>query len=497
MKRKTWHKQHKWAGLAVCIFLLMFCLSGILLNHRSWIKDVNVSRSWLPSRYDYHDWNGGLLRGTIPVDDKILIYGSGGMWLTDSVASELLDFNEGLPEGADYRQIRSAVVVQGINRHHQQVESLFAVSPFSLYRYGLHGVWNTVPLPLAEGERLTDLTCHGDTLVAVGRSHLYVSKWPFRQFRRITLPAPSHEKQRVTAFRTVWLLHSGELFGDAGKFVVDMIGLVLIVLCLTGIILWAVPSLIRRLKRRGMKAKGWTKMFRSSFAVHDGVGKYTIILTFLIALTGWCLRPPLMIPLVLSKIPPLPGTVLQSDNAWNDRLRMLRYDERRGDWLLSSSDGFYSMKDLKGAIPVKEMSVPPVSVMGLNVWQMNDRGLWLCGSFSGMYVWDRQKGTSVDYFSHQPAPKTSGPPFGQTVVSGFTSDIGHRSMVVEYDKGTHAIAQPENLSRLPMSLWNVALEVHSGRIYFGNAATYFFVFIAGILCVWCLWSGFKIRRRRG
>ena len=44
------------------LFVLLFCVSGILLNHRSLIKNVNVSRKYLPGRYEYHDWNGGLLR---------------------------------------------------------------------------------------------------------------------------------------------------------------------------------------------------------------------------------------------------------------------------------------------------------------------------------------------------------------------------------------------------------------------------------------------------
>jgi len=50
-----------------------------------------------------------------------------------------------------------------------------------------------------------------------------------------------------------------------------------------------------------------------------------------------------------------------------------------------------------------------------------------------------------------------------------------------------------------MSLANVALEVHTGRIYFGNAATWFFVFIAGGAASWSLVTGLllALRRRRG
>ena len=64
MKRKTWHKYHKWIGIFISFFLLMFCLSGIVLNHRQCFAGINVSRSLLPERYTFKQWNNGLLRGT-------------------------------------------------------------------------------------------------------------------------------------------------------------------------------------------------------------------------------------------------------------------------------------------------------------------------------------------------------------------------------------------------------------------------------------------------
>ncbi|WP_449019756.1 PepSY domain-containing protein [Prevotella jejuni] len=53
MKRRTWRKYHKWTGLIISFFLVMFCLSGIVLNHRRCFADVNVSRAVLPGRYDF------------------------------------------------------------------------------------------------------------------------------------------------------------------------------------------------------------------------------------------------------------------------------------------------------------------------------------------------------------------------------------------------------------------------------------------------------------
>lgn len=56
--------------------MLMFCLSGILLNHRSLIKDVDVSRKYLPSRYEFKIGMAGCW-GTLALDDAILMYGNG------------------------------------------------------------------------------------------------------------------------------------------------------------------------------------------------------------------------------------------------------------------------------------------------------------------------------------------------------------------------------------------------------------------------------------
>ena len=235
------------------------------------------------------------------------------------------------------------------------------------------------------------------------------------------IPAPSGYDGKVSLFRTVWLLHSGELFGTVGVIIVDVISVILIIICVTGLAFWltakiSVRQSLKRLKGRALK---------TLLSWHDIIGRKTIVLTLLICVTGWMLRPPMMIPLALSRVPAVPGTIQHSCNAWNDRLRMVRYDEAAGDWMVSTSEGFFSLgKDIQHPVPQQISEAPPVSVMGLNVWQREkEGGKWLCGSFSGMFVWDRQTSTSTDYFTHQPAPKSAGAPFGKTAVSGFTDDI--------------------------------------------------------------------------
>ena len=51
--------------------MLMFCLSGIMLNHRELVADINIDRSFLPADYRYNKWNMGLLRGSIKYRDKV------------------------------------------------------------------------------------------------------------------------------------------------------------------------------------------------------------------------------------------------------------------------------------------------------------------------------------------------------------------------------------------------------------------------------------------
>lgn len=271
------------------------------------------------------------------------------------------------------------------------------------------------------------------------------------------------------------MLHSGELFGTFGKLVVDGIAVILVMLCVTGFVFWLRP------KRK--------YLLKASFNLHNKIGRATIVLTLLVAITGWCLRPPVMIALALTDIPALPGTTLKSENPWNDKLRMIGYDETTHDWLLSTSEGFYSLTLRNGEVE-KIDDAPPVSVMGLNVMQQNENGKWYCGSFSGLYVWDRQHGTVIDYFTGQSAPKQSGVPFAKNAVAGMSRDFSI-PVVAEYDKGTSFAPQPAAMNQLPMSLWNVALEVHSGRIFIGSIATYLFVFVMGLLIIWCLWSGYR------
>lgn len=491
MKRTGWKKQHKWFGLIFSFFLLMFCVSGIILNHRHAVAAVNISRKWLPQTYHYRNWNNGLVRGTLEcqINGKPaqLLYGTAGIWLTDSAATTFSDFNKGLPEGIDYRNIRNIVQTPSGEK--------ICAGQFALYAYHSPKGWSKIDLPLQEEERLTDLALQGDTLVAAGRSHLYISRPPYTKFEASSLKAPEGYKPQVTLFRTTWTLHSGEAFGVAGKLLVDAIAVIIITLCLTGITSWILPKQIKHNRQRDKDVRTKTRWFKKSVTMHGKAGRWTILFTLFVALTGICLRPPIMIPLVQISTPPIPGTNLDNLNPWNERLRAIRYDHDRNEWLISTTEGFYTLATLQ-SIPRKEPISPPVSVMGVNVLRQNGTGQWLVGSFSGMYVWDRNTAEIKDYYTHQAPPPNSGAPFGKKAIAGYSDNIAGKARVFEYKNGCGFAPMPPQYATLPISLWNLCVEIHTGRIYtiFGTASI-FYIFFAGLVTLWIIMTGYKIRNR--
>lgn len=408
----------------------------------------------------------------------MLVYGNSGIFLTDSLGSSFKDFNKGLPSGADWRIIRGLAATK--DGH------LFAASQYGLFEYDEKlQEWKKADFVIKGAEkrscmeyeeRLTDITTWGDDLVVTGRNFVYVAKPPYNDFHKITLKKPNDYDDKTSLFTTIWKLHSGSLFGIVGKLVVDCIAIVLIILIITGLLFWFLP----KTRYRG-------RAIMHSFSIHNKVGKATIILTLFVVISGWMLRPPGLVLLSKGKVPSL-----SKSNPWNDRLRVLRYDSLQKDWLLSSSDGFYSLKALYST-PIRIKIQPKVSVMGINALSQDKEGVWAVGSFSGLYYWDRQHNSIKNAY---PKDVNDNPhiPIGSHAIAGLCRDFKGGDIVVDYYKGTDRLPMPSWMSTLPMSLRLFALEVHTGRIYPFGFGGMLYIFLIGIALVWCLWSGWKIRK---
>ena len=539
----TWKKYHRWLGLVLSGFMLVFCVSGIILNHREVFSGCEVSRKWLPASYYIKNFNNGVVKGTVVKKsaahslssencDSVLVYGCAGVFLTDSRLSTWQDFNAGLPESIDERNVRHVVKAKD--------GSLWCAALRDVYRYDENSHrWKKVELPGNE-ERIMDVALAKDsmTVVALTRSRVFTIV-PFVQYGEIVkigksssetyrveskiIPAPKKYEPKTTLFKLVWHLHSGEFFGLPGKLVVDAIALVLIVLSITGILLFILPYGIRRAKKLAAKArmKRLGKQFAWNMKWHNKIGYVTIVLTLWIAITGMCLRPPLMVPLVLSKLPQAVG---EDGNVWQDKLRAIRWDAVQGDWLVSTSEGFLRVDEDFSQAPkmLPDDECPKLSPMGVTVWESDGKGGWIVGSFRGIYRWNpvnHSLNQILDYFTGKPSEETSMIPISDNLVCGYSEDfLGGKPLVFDFAKGVEdakgqAVAlcndepkksrNEESMSDLicetaPMSLWNVALELHVGRCYspFLGPLSDLFVFLSGLLITLVFLSGYIISHRR-
>ncbi|MCR5394703.1 MAG: PepSY domain-containing protein [Bacteroidales bacterium] len=488
----SWRVWHKWAGILLAIPIMIFCFSGVVLNHRQALSRFAVSRSWLPDAYQIEHWNQGVVRGSLWLSDSVqLLYGQVGMWQTDSAMSYATDYNAGVTPGIDNRKISHVVrTADG---------QLWASGLYDVWRRDtVSDAWQAVQLPGNE-ERISDIALRGgDTLVVATRSTLYTAHGPEYTFQERPLPCPEGYTPHTTLFKTVWMLHSGELFGLPGRLVVDMLGIVLFILCVTGIIFFVLRYTIRGARNAKQQA-GWMKW---QLKWHKRLGTWLIVLTVLLAVTGMCLRPPLMIPLVMTDVKPLPGSTLDDPNALHDKLRGIRWDELRQQWLLSTSEGFYWLDTtLCQSAPQPARPAPGVSPMGITVFEP-DGDEWLIGSMSGLYRWQPDSARILDFYTGQPYRRPTGRPVGTHAVMGYLPATPQRDAVAFEYSAAPNVAMPDmptELQSQPMSLWNFALELHVGRCYepfLGSVVSVLFVFISGLLLALILISGYIIVKRR-
>ena len=522
---KTKHRRHrrlrwvhKWGGLFFTLFLIIFALSGIVLNHRAALSEVDVPRSVLPPEYRMEHWNLGAVKGTLRVSsDSILLYGENGLWLTDSSRACFSRFERGMRSGADNRLVANVV-----RTHSGQ---LFAVTTFDAYQWN-HSTqsWQRLTERFAPSDRMTDAAVKGDTLVLQSRSELFLATAPYTHFERIHLKAPTNAPLGRFTFRTLWMLHSGELFGAWAQYFVDFLGVILIVLCLTGVVLAFFPKLLKRQRKRQPEGKSMLRrVFKFSLQLHNKLGVYLLAFLLLLTVTGMFLRPPLLVAIARLRHQPLALTHEHNPNPWWDNLRMIRYDRHHHRWLLQTPFGFFTTSNLHSA-PTKLDHEPPVGFMGTNVLQQEDADHWIAGSFSGLYRWNARTGESWNLYTGQRyvAPKHQGIPDFTYSVSGYSTDLGARPVVFDYNRGAeYALGgakkaatdddrqefvcyeradfsvMPEQVQDGRLSLWRVALETHTGRIYtfLPNIVIQLFIFRSGTFLLTVLISGFIIWRK--
>ncbi len=494
MKRKKsirlFKKLHKWPAIVIAFFAVLFAFSGIVMNHRQLFSPVDVSRKLLPHNYRYENWNLAAVRGSEQISsDSLLIYGNIGIWKSDNNLTKFSDFSQGFPKGIDNRKIYSVKKFGN---------DFFAGTHMGLYkRPAGSGRWTKVDLKLKK-ERIADLALKDDTLLVLSRHYLLKSA-DGNHFEKIQLPEPTDYERKTGLFNTLWELHSGELFGLTGKLVVDLLGIVTIFLSVTGLLHFFFPKWIKRRKRKKKPVRPVAKATKTNLHWHNVIGYIFVVFLLINTFAGIHLRPPLLIAIAPKEVGIIPGTHLDSPNPWFDKLRRVHWDEQNNTYIFSTSEGFY-FADENFSFPLQPAKTqPPVSVMGCNVFKPIDNNKYLVGSFSGMFTWDLQTGAVNNFFTGKPyrAPSGMVSPIGANMAAGLV-EAGENAWWFDYNSGALPLSgkqfteMPEEiLKNSPMSLWNVSLEVHTGRIFEHLLGPFYILYVplAGICLMIVLISG--------
>ncbi len=499
---KFFRKYHKWLGIIYALIILSYVFSGIILNHRNTLSGIDISRKVLPGIYRYTNWNNAAVKATLKISpDSIMLYGNIGIWLTDRNFSRFTCFNKGFPKGIDNRKIYHMEKTTG--------NDLLAGTFSGLYSFSHRAQkWIPVNLPVKD-KRILDIIQKQDTIFLLSRSHL-LKTTDLRSFIVNQLPPPENYDNKTDLFKTIWTIHSGEIYGLTGKLIIDFAGLVFAFLTITGLIVFINKIILRKDNVRIVKRARLKSSNRWNLKWHNKLGWITLIILVLNTVTGMFLRPPLLAFIGNSRVGKIPFTVLATENPWFDKLRRIYYDQDNDRFVIATSEGFFYSDDNFKTFLIKFENQPPASIMGVNVLRKISAAEYLVGSFEGLFTWNPQTGEVFDYVKKQKYVPTSkkGQPIGEYLVSGYTADYADHEIYFDYNKGAVAIncsgnftPMPEKtIGSTPMSLWNVALEIHTGRIYQPLMGDLYVLIVplTGIIVLFILISGFivwlKIRK---
>ena len=494
---KKWKWIHRWFSIVLGIILIFWAISGILLNHRDLISNIQISRDYLPASYRIHNWNNATVRSAYRVNDtSVIIYGNIGIWVCDPEFNHFEPFMEGLPKGID--PVRTMKVVG------TESGKLFAATQSGLYeRNGLTGTWKQIDLQ-SHDSRVMDLYLKSDSLIALSRSNVYIIKNfdDDKTVKSIQLKSSTTDDGKAGLFRTLWVIHSGELLGMAGKLMVDFLALALVFLIITGYIYFFFPGWIKRRKRKSLMVEKQQIVTKFSIKWHNKAGLWLGGFLIITVFTGMFLRPPMLIMIANARVAKIPFSILDDPNSWHDKLRVIAYDSAQSQWLLGTNEGIYTIDNQFSESPKILENLPPLSVMGINVFEALSDGYFLVGSFNGLFLWHPERGEIIDFISGQTPVKKShtGSPIGEHLISGLIR-MGDKFLIFDYNKGliTNNLPMPDKIRATPMPLWNFALEVHTARIFEPFIGAFYLLIIPllGLMTLLILVSGFIIYLRKG
>ncbi len=447
-------KFHLWAGIVFAPLLIMLAITGIGLNHPDWIRSVSFPVDVLPENYQYHNWNRGLVSAIIS-DEKGGYFATGkeGVWhFIDNEAKRL----DNPYQDSAWKKMGYSLYLDS-NTHH-----LLSGTREGIYSLNLvSNEWKTISG--SPREQFVSIINGADGLLAISRKGLYHLKFHEQGYQLQPIPIELADNgQSSPLYRLIFQLHSGELLGKVGIFIMDAAAGLLIFLSVSGLYMFVFPRLVKRklLSREGRISGG--RKFRWMLKHHNHWGLVIAIVLLISGATGLLMRPPglLLVSNVQSPIKikdlhfsPLPHSIGKA-----------LWDPKQNALMLLTSGGLY-----REAPEMKNLFVPadlpvPISGMGANVFQ-HYKSSFIIGSFKGLFHWDPA--------SERVSPVTSETWPRRVMPTALLENEGDMALF-DFSKGLR-LSQNSQLSipQMPddinhqasISLWHLFFELHNLRFF--------------------------------
>jgi hypothetical protein len=456
------HKYMGLIGLFVFAYFILMGVSGILLNHRSLISHVSVPVKLLPSHYTYRDWNRMTMQDVVfSGSDPGTVYvgGKEGVWCSRDGGGHFTVMDRGFPSWAYLKDTNCLLLVE-----ENDSRRLFAGTRSGLYVCDTReAVWRPVERKGLQNENIVDLLRVEDRMFAFTGSECFaanINAMP-PDFQPHALAPPEDYTSTISMFLFLLKLHDGSLIGLPGRLFIDIVGLVLVFLCVSAIYIWYVPWQRRTFPSRQKQKK--SLFFKFFYKYHFKIGIYSAFFITVIALTGMLIWKPLYLYIMRYPVPASFYVASQSANPWEQRINKALYLSSEKKLLLSTRDGFFE-GPLEGPGQFERLSLK-LPVRHATVLKQLENNRVLIGSFTnGSYVWDRTTHHVIDLDREKK----------DRMVTAVVVKNGRPLFWSGYNCGMVALENTASLSlSMPdamiengrVSLWSFLLGFHNGRLF--------------------------------
>ncbi len=457
---------HKYLALVTLIYCLWMGLSGITLNHPQLIKQFSLANQIMPANYQFLKWNRMSWRdATFSHNHSNILYvgGKEGVWKSVNQGKNFTLLQEGFPTAAYEKDTFCLLAVD-----HNEKEPLFAGTRSGLF-FRENRQWQRVTHPILGSHPVVDLIQVEKQILAFTDSAAFTAAsdtFP-PKFTELALPR-QHRSLQMPLFRWLRKVHDGSIFGFKGRLLVDLIGLILVFLGLSGLIIWYV-KFIRKRGRKTMLSGG---IFAFNYRWHLKLGIISAIFIAITTLSGAFAHPPLLLTIARLKTPASLMPKTDSDNPWHEQIQRAAYLKSRKRIIIATKQGLFSGPVDGSREFIRLPDTLPIHGMGALVFENLDDSRLVIGSFSGLYLWDTADQIVMEL---KTKAKPGTPDWGRPIMaSGVLIENGEPIQAIDYESGLKPLKlRPQTAPAMPgilrsqsrISLWHALFELHNGRIF--------------------------------